>query len=133
MSHTNTETLNPVNIRKTGSSAALLKSHNRGVKKTTEQARIIGQRLRLAIQTTGRSQKFIAEQFGVSPSKLNNWLAGTHYPNQEFVTAFCERYGITTDWIYRGVVSGMPKDLADKLWHGGGSRSDKKLKSFFSV
>jgi transcriptional regulator with XRE-family HTH domain len=103
------------------------------VKKTAEQARLIGQRLRLAIQTTGRTQKFIADQFDVSPSKLGNWLRGDNYPNQEFVTRFCERYGITTDWIYLGVVSGMPKDLADKLWHGNGGRSAKKLKSFFSV
>jgi hypothetical protein len=32
------------------------------------------------------------------------------------VKQFCDRYGITTDWLYRGTVVGIDSSLADILW-----------------
>lgn len=76
----------------------------------------VGRRLRAAIDVLGHSQTDVAKTLGVSPSKLGNWIRGDNYPSEWFVKRFCDRYGITTDWLYRGVVSGMDTNLADALW-----------------
>ena len=77
----------------------------------------VGRRLRAAIEAKGLTQTDVVGTLdGVSASKLNNWLRGDHYPSAWFVKQFCDRYGITTDWIYRGIVSGMDSALADALW-----------------
>jgi transcriptional regulator with XRE-family HTH domain len=76
----------------------------------------VGRRLRAAISAKGITQADVERTLGASASKLGNWLRGDHYPSAFFVTQFCDRYGITTDWIYRGIVSGMDKTLADALW-----------------
>jgi transcriptional regulator with XRE-family HTH domain len=81
----------------------------------------VGRRLRAAIEALGLTQAGVASTLNTAPSKLGNWLRGDNYPAAWFVKRFCDRYGITTDWIYRGIVSGIDSDLADKLW-----RSEQK-------
>lgn len=76
----------------------------------------VGDRLRIAIQALGLSQAEVSRELSVSPSKLGNWLRGANYPDQWFIKRFCDRYGVTTDWIYRGVVSGAASDVAAALW-----------------
>jgi transcriptional regulator with XRE-family HTH domain len=76
----------------------------------------VGRRLRAAIDALDLTQTEVARGLATTPSKLGNWLRGDNYPSAWFVTQFCERYGVTTDWIYRGVVSGMDAGLADRLW-----------------
>ena len=77
----------------------------------------VGRRLRMAIEAVGLTQAAVARAFdGVTPPKLGNWLRGDHYPDEYFIKQFCDRYGITADWIYRGVVSGVSGDAGDVLW-----------------
>lgn len=76
----------------------------------------VGQRLREAIEALETTQTAVGEALGVSQSKLGNWLRGDNYPAVWFVKRFCDRYGVTTEWIYRGIVTGMRADLADRLW-----------------
>jgi transcriptional regulator with XRE-family HTH domain len=77
----------------------------------------VGRRLRAAIDALGISQADVAKTLNTAPSKLGNWLRGDNYPSAWFVKQFCDRYGITTDWIYRGVVAGMDANLANILWN----------------
>jgi transcriptional regulator with XRE-family HTH domain len=77
----------------------------------------VGRRLRDAIKVLGISQTEVGKDLGASPSKIGNWIRGDHYPSEWFVKQFCDRYGITTEWIYRGIVTGMAKRLADPLWN----------------
>jgi len=76
----------------------------------------VGRRLRIAIEAVGTSQAGIGRDFNVAPSKIGNWLRGDNYPSEWFVKQFCDRYGVTTDWLYRGIVSGMSSDRADAIW-----------------
>ena len=76
----------------------------------------VGRRLRAAIEALGLSQTDVANLLDAAPSKLGNWLRGDNYPSEWFIKRFCDRYGVTTDWIYRGIVTGMPSPLADRLW-----------------
>jgi transcriptional regulator with XRE-family HTH domain len=76
----------------------------------------VGRRLMAAIEALGLSQADVTRALAVSASKLGNWLRGDNYPSEWFVKQFCDRYGVTTDWIYRGIVTGMDSSLADALW-----------------
>lgn len=83
----------------------------------TWHRRRVGSRLRVAIEATGKSQVEIARQFGVSPSKLGNWLRGDNYPDEMFLSRFCERFNISMDYLYRGqVAAAMAGPVADALW-----------------
>jgi len=78
---------------------------------------IVGSRLRVAIEATGRPQAEIARQFEISPSKLGNWLRGDNYPDELFLSRFCDRYNISMDYIYRGrVAAAMAGPVADALY-----------------
>lgn len=81
----------------------------------------VGRRLRVAIEAIEKSQAFVVKALhdstGVTAPKLGNWLRGDNYPDEWFVKCFCDRFGVTTDWIYRGIVTGVASDrLADELW-----------------
>jgi len=75
-------------------------------------------RLNIAIQAIGRSKREISEEFSVSQSRLGHWTTGArHYPDMYFLYRFCERFGISADWIIRGRVSAaMSRPLEERLW-----------------
>lgn len=75
----------------------------------------VGRRLRIAIEGVGRKPAQISAQFDVSPSKLGNWMRGDHYPDPWFLKQFCDHYGLTADWFYRGLMSGVALDVALKI------------------
>lgn len=75
-----------------------------------------GSRLGIAIEALGKTQAEVCRALGVSPSKLGNWLRGDYYPDPYFVAQFCDRYGITADWIYRNQAGAVAGDVGDALW-----------------
>lgn len=83
--------------------------------KTLHKAEV-GRRLRTAIEALGITQVAAAQIMEVSPSKLGNWVRGDHYPDPWSVALFCNRYGVSADWVYRGLVSGSSSVVADALW-----------------
>ena len=93
----------------------LHRSKNPVMNKTAHRV-AVGRRLLMAIEAVNLTQAQVARQFGVSASKLGNWLRGDHYPDEYFIKQFCDRHGVTTDWVYRGVVSGVSTGVADVLW-----------------
>lgn len=75
----------------------------------------VAKRLRLAIEAVSPNQAALARELKVSPARLNNWLRGDSYPSEYFITRFCDRYGVTADYIYRGVWGALPKNVADAV------------------
>jgi transcriptional regulator with XRE-family HTH domain len=75
-----------------------------------------GSRLGVAIEALGKTQAEVCRTLGVSPSKLGNWIRGDYYPDPYFVAQFCDRYGITADWIYRNQAGAVAGDVGDALW-----------------
>ena len=67
----------------------------------------VGRRLRTALQALNLKQADLSREFGDSPQKINNWLRGDNYPDEWFLYRFCSRYGVSTDYLYRGVVTGV--------------------------
>jgi transcriptional regulator with XRE-family HTH domain len=76
----------------------------------------VGRRLRVAIEAIGETQAEVARELHVSPTKLGNWLRGDHYPGHWFIKCFCDRYGVSTEWIMRGIVSEGTSGLAKAIW-----------------
>ncbi len=81
----------------------------------TKHKQEVGARLRLAMEAQGLSQSDLSRVFSVSLSKIGNWLRGDNYPDVYLMTVFCERYGVTMDWLYRGKIAGLPSEMADDL------------------
>ena len=95
--------------------AALHRADNAGV--SSDRYKIeVGARLRMAIEALGLTFAHVARELDESPSKLGNWMRGANFPDPWFVRRFCDRYGVTTDWLYRGQVSGVASGVADALW-----------------
>jgi transcriptional regulator with XRE-family HTH domain len=59
------------------------------------------------------TQAEIARKIGITPQRLSNYLRSDNYPNQYVLWLFCRRWGVTSDWIYQGTISGLPSELAD--------------------
>jgi transcriptional regulator with XRE-family HTH domain len=76
----------------------------------------VRRRFRVAIEAIGETQVAVARELNVSPTKLGNWIRGDNYPPHRFIKRFCDRYGVSTEWILRGVVSELPSGLAKAIW-----------------
>lgn len=87
-----------------------------GAVKNAVHMAAVGRRLRVAIEALELSQVAVCNELKVSPTKLGNWLRGDNYPDPWFIARFCDRYGITADWIYREVVPGGASAVAGALW-----------------
>lgn len=75
----------------------------------------VGHRLAVTIEALHLEKIEVARFLGISTSKLGNWLAGRNYPDEYLLSRFCDRYGVTADWLYRGRLYGLPAELADSL------------------
>lgn len=74
-----------------------------------------GIRLRVAIESTGKSKAAWARKYGVSESNVGNWMRGDSYPNLEALIAFCDDEGLTLDWFFRGILVGVVDAWAERL------------------
>jgi transcriptional regulator with XRE-family HTH domain len=81
----------------------------------------VAARLGITMEVLGLKPAPLAAFLGITTSKLGNWLAARNYPDEFLICRFCDRYGVTTDWLYRGNLYGLPAELADSLavaWRG---------------
>lgn len=72
-------------------------------------------RLVLARIALGKSQAALARGMLISPQRWNNYERGIRPIDIEFAARLCERYGLTMDYLYRGVMAGLPYDLAQRI------------------
>jgi transcriptional regulator with XRE-family HTH domain len=77
----------------------------------------IGRRLRLVREALGYTQPFIAQVCDMSPQAWNNNECGRDRISVEPAIRLCAATGIGLDWIYRGLVSGLPAHLAVKIFN----------------
>jgi transcriptional regulator with XRE-family HTH domain len=70
----------------------------------------VGERLRAVLadlEAQGVNQAEVARKCGLSPSRLNNYLAGTRTPDLDTLMRIAGKLGVTTDYLL-GVSSEMP-------------------------
>ena len=66
----------------------------------------MGERLRQAREEAGLDNKSaVAREVGVRPETMGRYEAGTLEPSAHIVANLAELYGVTTDWLIRGVES----------------------------
>ena len=75
----------------------------------------VAQNLERAMEALGLTKSELARSMDITLQKLGNWMRGDNYPDPYKLTLFCERFGVTMDFIYRGKISGLQKDVADGL------------------
>ena len=75
----------------------------------------VGNNMRLAIMALGLSQAEFARRTNIGPNKLHNYLRGANYPEARWLTAVCDQFSLTLDFIYRGKLDALPYALAIRL------------------
>ena len=61
------------------------------------------QRLQQLRKEKGMSQEELAQRLGVSRQAVSKWESGLAMPEAEKIVAASEEFGVTTDWILKGV------------------------------
>jgi transcriptional regulator with XRE-family HTH domain len=79
--------------------------------------RLVGERILLLRQAKSWQQKTLAEMIGegLTPQKLNNYEKGRDLIPVHFAARLAILTGAGFDYIYRGMMSNMPGDLAEKI------------------
>lgn len=75
----------------------------------------IGVRLRALRIHLGYTLKEFAELHHWGPTQLTNWETGHRRVTVEAAAKLRERYNVSLDWIYLGIESGLPQQLAKSL------------------
>lgn len=71
----------------------------------------IGYRLEALRETTGLSKKDYAALLGVNYTRYINWESGHRRLLPDEAIVFCEKFGVTLDFIYRGIEAQLPHSL----------------------
>lgn len=72
-------------------------------------------RLRLAMEALAVPKGDIAKEIGVSQSRLSNWITNQNKPDWFSVARFCQRYGVSADWLLLGDEAGLRKSMVESL------------------
>lgn len=63
----------------------------------------IGERVRaMRLAFTSDSLRTFAQKMGVSPMAVSGWETGFRRIPVESAERYCDMFGVTLDWIYRG-------------------------------
>ncbi len=81
----------------------------------SDYLRTLGVRLRRIIMALDIPQKQAAEEMGVSPSHLGNWLRGGGKMPIYPIYRFMKVRGVSADYLFLGDPAGLRKELADRL------------------
>lgn len=74
-----------------------------------------GGRLRRARKALGYKQGEAAQISGITQQRWYNYEAGIRSPGIDAVRTFCNKTGLTMDYVFRGVMTGLPQDLSSKI------------------
>lgn len=78
---------------------------------------MIAARLKWTRQAKGLNQAVWCRLAGIEPQAWNNYERGFRRISIDQALKVCRITGVTLDWIYRGIPSGVPVELATSLLH----------------
>lgn len=67
----------------------------------------VGRRLAAARISIQKTQGEMAEEIGVSKSRLSNWETGIRPADPMFLAKLAKRWGFSLDWFYMGEMGGI--------------------------
>lgn len=75
----------------------------------------VGKRLAQTTAALRLRDNEMAQRAGVSKSTWSNYVNGLRPLDIDAAIKLCERTKVTLDWLYRGDISGVARELADKI------------------
>ncbi len=61
----------------------------------------LGQRIRMARNLAGLSQRLLAERVGVAPGTVSNWEHGRDAPNSRYIIVLADACGVQPEFFFR--------------------------------
>jgi transcriptional regulator with XRE-family HTH domain len=81
----------------------------------SEAQKAMGSRLQAVREAIGLTQDDMAKNMGVVVTTLSAWESGRNQIDIVKLARSATRWGFTTDWVARGDLSGLRKDVAEKV------------------
>lgn len=81
----------------------------------SEAQKAMGVRLQAVREALDLTQEEMAQTMGVVPTTLSGWEGGRNQIDIVKLAKAATRWGFTTDWVALGDLSGLRRDLADKV------------------
>ena len=75
----------------------------------------VGERLRAFRDAIGLSQAELSSAVNKAANTVAMWETGQRLLDPLAAVTLADRYGASLDWFYRGDLSGVRKDLADRI------------------
>jgi transcriptional regulator with XRE-family HTH domain len=75
----------------------------------------VADRLRLTRESLRLKQAALCRLTGISTSAWNNAETGDARIGIDNAIALCQATGVTLDWIFRGIRSGLPHPIAERI------------------
>ena len=94
-----------------GTNIVIMPGKNTGSPATSD----VAERLRLTRLALDLTQASIARLCGISAQAWNNNERGRDRISLEQALKLCQTTGVSLDWIFRGIMTGLPHDLAVKI------------------
>lgn len=86
-----------------------------GSPKELSTTRDVSERLRQLRAALGISQAQLCRRSGIEPNAWNNYEKGRNRISIDHALKVKRTFGVTTDWIYQGDLSGVRSDVAEKI------------------
>lgn len=102
---------------------------NQQVKNKMDNSAILLDNLRELVKNSGRSQKELAADAGITPVTLNRWLQGKREPREEELTRLLGVLGVSAEIIRKSdnlTKEGQPTDTLE-AWKARALRAESEL------
>jgi transcriptional regulator with XRE-family HTH domain len=78
-------------------------------------AREVGKRLTLLAKALGKTRAQLAADVGMDASAMSNFTTGRYLITPQWTAKLHARHGVGPDWLYLGIISGLPMRLAERI------------------
>lgn len=85
------------------------------LEKNERWRKMVGNRLEVTRIALGRKQADLARILLISPQRWNNYERGAKPLDIEIAIRICDKFGVTLDWLYRGDLSTLRFELAQRI------------------
>lgn len=76
----------------------------------------IGRRIEATRKALGKTPSEFARLTGLSPQNIHQFEIGMKRPSVDSALKICAATGVTLDWVYRGLATGLPTTIAERMF-----------------